>query len=146
MASWCRMDYAPEYVADCREKVARQLVAYGSLAKTVEACGGGASDALAAFEPLFFNDMALVLDQLFTHRSRTAEGKDGNPLNEVRMIADAIVNHSDVFTPDKSIKFQPETSVLGIQFGDEVRLSEGDFTKLADAFFSEIEAKYLCAE
>lgn len=146
MASWCRNDYAPEYVADCREKVGRQLAAYGSLARTVQTSGGDASDALATFEPLFFNDMVLVLEQLFTHRSRTIEGKDGNPLNEVRMLADALVNHNDVFTPDKSIKFKPEASVLGLRFGDEVRLSEADFTKLAEAFFGEIELKYLCAE
>jgi hypothetical protein len=146
MASWCRMDYVPEYVADCRDRVGHQLEAYGSLAKAVQACGGDASDALTTFEPLFFNDMVLVLDQLFTHRSRTIEGKDGNPLNEVRMVADAVVNHNDIFSPDKSIKYSPEAAVLKLQFGDLVRLSEADFTKLAEAFFAEIEIKYLCAE
>jgi hypothetical protein len=32
-------------------------------------------------ETTFFNNMVLLLDYLFVHRLRMAEGKDGDPLN-----------------------------------------------------------------
>ncbi len=40
------------------------------------------------------------------------------------------------------LKLPPEKSLLKIQVGDEVRLTEGDFVRLSKAFLSEIEKKY----
>lgn len=50
----------------------------------------GSAAAIAALEPDFFNHMVLALDDCFPHRSRIIEGKDGNPLNEVRIFCDSI--------------------------------------------------------
>jgi hypothetical protein len=36
--------------------------------------------AVESLEAVFFNDVVLVLDSYFCHRSRTIEGKDGTPL------------------------------------------------------------------
>jgi len=38
--------------------------------------------AIESFEPNFFNNLILVLDNYFCNRSRTKENKNGNPLNE----------------------------------------------------------------
>jgi hypothetical protein len=70
------------------------------------------SAAFESFEPVFFNNMVLILDTYFTHRSRTTEGKDGNPLNEVRVLCNSILENKSVLRADKSIKLKPETSVL----------------------------------
>lgn len=44
----------------------------------------GRDDAvLESFEAVFFNNMVLVLDSYFTHRTRAIEGKDGNPMNRL---------------------------------------------------------------
>jgi hypothetical protein len=51
--------------------------------------------------------------------------------------------HDGRLTADNSIKLNPGTSVLQLEVGDEVRVSEEGFQALADAFFSEIEAKYV---
>jgi hypothetical protein len=40
--------------------------------------------ALDAFEPLFFNNMTLVLDRYFVHRLRMVAGKDGNALKSCK--------------------------------------------------------------
>jgi hypothetical protein len=56
--------------------------------------------------------MVLILDTYFTHRSRTTEGKDSNPLNEVRVLCNSILENKSVLRADKSIKLKPETSVL----------------------------------
>jgi hypothetical protein len=76
------------------------------------------------------------------HRARGLEGKDGNPLNEVRMLCDSILQKDGVITAGKTIKFDPAESVLRLQPGDEIRLSEADFVRLSNAFFAEIAAKF----
>ena len=77
------------------------------------------------------------------HRSRTIEQKDGNPLNEVRVLCNSMMSNDGVVAAEKTIKLNPETSVLGHRVGDEVRLSASDFRRLSDAFFLEIERKFV---
>lgn len=139
--------YSRDYVDACRRRVDTQLAAYRELAAQVatgtDGGQGAGADALAAFEPLFFNSMVVSLDACFVHRIRAVEGKDGNPLNEVRVLAKSLLENAGVLAVDKSIKLKPETSVLGLQTGDEITLGEADFTKLSDAFFTEIEKKFV---
>jgi hypothetical protein len=86
--------------------------------------------------------MVLVLDSFFTHRLRGMEGKDGNPLNEVRVLCSSLVENGGAFGADSTIKMNPATSVLGYEVGDAIRVSQPDFVRLAEAFFAEIEKKY----
>ena len=46
--------------------------------------------AVDAFVPRFFNGLVLQLDYSFVHRTRNLEGKDGNPLNEVRVLCSSL--------------------------------------------------------
>jgi hypothetical protein len=131
--------YPKEYVARCRSRVKRQVAAYQSLQA---ALGPGKAAAASSFEPVFFENMLLALESAFTHRSRTLEGKDGNPLNEVRVLAQSILEHDGRLHPDKSIKLDPDNSVLKLKPGDPVALDAADFTRLAEAFFREIERKF----
>jgi hypothetical protein len=71
------------------------------------------------------------------------ERKDGNPLNEIRVLCDAIMYHNGMMCADKTIKLDPSNSVLKYQIGDEIKLNEADFLLLCQAFFAEIESKYL---
>ncbi len=87
--------------------------------------------------------MVLSLDSHFTHRARALEGKDGNPLNEVRVLCNSLVQNGGVLAADKTIRLKPAASVLGYEVGDEIRLTEAAFVRLAEAFFAEIESKYL---
>jgi hypothetical protein len=48
------------YVDDCRASIDAQLVAYKALKLT----------SAPAFERLFFNNLVVVLDRLFVHRTR----------------------------------------------------------------------------
>jgi hypothetical protein len=64
-----------------------------------------------AFEPVFFNNMALVLEQMFVHRMRGQEGKDGNALNEVRMICNSILLNNKNLQLDSTIKYDQAKSV-----------------------------------
>src|SRR4051794_10245305 len=116
--------YTPDYIEACRANVEAQLAAYAAL---VSATGPDQAAALASFEPLFFNNLTLVLDYAFVHRTRAMEGKDGNPLNEVRMLGNAILSNHAVLAVDKTIKYKPEASVLKLSIGDDVRITEAQF-------------------
>lgn len=138
--------YAQPYIDGCRSRMESQLAAYNALVAAARANQGPRSSAVAAavdsFEPQFFNHLVLVLDGYFAHRSRTLELKDGNPLNEVRMLCNSILQNGGVLAADKTIKFNPATSVSKVRVGDEIRLTETDFIRLFKAYFKEIEAKF----
>jgi hypothetical protein len=127
--------YPKDYVEACRARVAAQLASYRKVldAKALE------SDE---FGRQFFNHMILALDRYFVHRGRTNEGKDGNPLNEVRMLCDAIMENGGRMSANKTIRYKPETSILKFKIGDEIRLNADDFARLSAAFLDEIEKKY----
>lgn len=127
--------YPAEYIEGCRSRIDAELGAWGALSS-----GGGA--AVEAFEPRFFSTMVLDLDRCFVHRTRGMEGKDGNALNEVRMLAESILQHDGVMTADRTIKYKPESSVLGIAIGERIRIDAAGFAALADAFFAELRKRF----
>lgn len=132
-------NYTQEYLDDSRSKISELISAYKKMVAET-GCNGG----LDAFEPLFFNHMVLALDHYFNHRGRTQEKKDGNPLNEVRILCDSIMdNNNKMSDADKTIKYDPEKSVLKYNVGDEIKLNEKNFEALSKAFFTEIEKKFV---
>ena len=112
--------YAEVYVRLTAAKVEEQLAQYAALAKAVKG-NAAAEAALAGFAPGYFNSMILALDHHFMHRMRSAEGKDGNPLNEVRMLSDSIMEHDGVLKENKTIKYKPERAGAGVAVGRRLR-------------------------
>lgn len=139
--------YTQEYIDTCRSRVDMTVAAFenlGSAVKTSEGTDAAPLEfALASFEPAFYNHMILALDGYFGDRARNKEGKDGNPVNEVRMLCSSLLHDNGKLAADKTIKWRPEQSVLGYSVGDEIRLTTADFSRLSKAFFTELESKYL---
>jgi hypothetical protein len=135
--------YRQDYIDECRSQMEAQLAAYKTL---VAAAGRNKAStvrsALESFEALFFNNLTLVLDSYFVNRTRALEGKDGNPLNEVRLLCSSLLSNHGVFCVDKTINYKPETSVLKLRVGNEIRLDEKQFRLLFGAFFSEMQQKF----
>src|SRR5439155_20286970 len=135
--------YPKAYIAACRARVEANLRAYR------REVGQKASKEL---ENRFFNDQVLLLDYMFVHRLSGIEGKDGKPLNEVRVLCNSILLNRGKLQVDRlpgwpnsavaGIKLPPEKSVLKLKAGDEIRLSEADFERLSQAFFAELEKKF----
>ncbi len=135
--------YPKDYIAACRARVEADLRAYRSQV------GKAPSEE---FEARFFNDQVLLLDYMFVHRLTGSEGKDGNPLNEVRVLCNSLLlNHGKVQvdrlpgwpnSASSGMTLPPEKSVLKLKAGDEVRLSESDFVRLSKAFFAELEERF----
>jgi hypothetical protein len=142
-----RKNYTQEEIDQGRAAIGQQLAAYKELAKAVRsgAAGKNVDSAVEAFEALFFNNLTMVMDRYFVHRLAGAdyEGKDGNPLNEVRLIVDSLITNGGALRADKQIKLTPEGSVLKLSVGDTIRLSQADFERLSAAFFDELERRFL---
>ena len=136
--------YSQDYIDACRARVDANLRAYR------KQVGKAPSKE---FEVRYFNDQVLLLDYMFVHRLSGIEGRDGNPLNEVRVLCNSILLNQGKLQVDKlpgwpnsavsSLKLPPEKSLLKLRVGDDVKLNEADFVRLSKAFFAEIEKKYL---
>lgn len=127
--------YRTEYVAACRSGAEAQMAAFRRLMKQ-------APEAAASFAPGYFITQVLALDHFFLHRQRSFEGKDGGPLNELRMLCDSIKENAGVMTKNTTIKYDPAKSVTGIAVGEQIELDDQMFGRLSDAVFDEVGEKY----
>jgi hypothetical protein len=135
--------YPKDYIAGCRARVDAQVAAFHALSgATRRAKSPGPAKALEAAESAFYNNMVIVLEGYFVHRTRGMEGRDGNPLNEVRILAHSMMDNGDRTIGDSNIRMNPARTVLKHAVGDPIALSEADFRLLSAAFFAEIEKKY----
>ena len=140
-----RKDYTREELDNAKTAVNRQLAAYRKLLKALDGATEDATvqSALEAFEPLLFNNMTLVLDRYFVHRIRGVAGKDGNPLNEVELLSDSLMNTGGELRGNNVVKYTRDGSVLKLEPGERIRLCAAQFERLAKAFFAEIEARFV---
>ena len=139
-----RKDYTKEELAHARTAMDQLIAAYKKLAKAIDASSDKkAAAALTTFEPIMFNNLVLALDRYFVHRLRVVTGKDGNPLNEVELLTESLMNNDGVLRGNNVVKFVPDESVLKLDIGDRIELSAAEFERLADAFLAEIEAKFI---
>ena len=121
-----RTGYDRHYVATCRESV-------GAAVEELRRVQAGSAA---------WNQLVPALDRWFGIRNPRVEGRDGNPINEVRMIAESVTEHGSVIVVPKGIKLAAETSVLGFEEGEEISLDGDAFERLFDAFLAEVEEKF----
>src|SRR5438270_6769941 len=108
--------YSKDYIAACRARVDGDLRAYR------KQVGNAPSKE---FESRFFNDQVLLLDYMFVHRLSGIEGKDGNPMNEVRVLCNSLLFNGGKLQVERlpgwpmsavsSLTLPPEKSVLKLK-------------------------------
>ena len=85
--------YSKNYIEGCRPRVDAGLRAYRKQAGKAPS---------REFEHRSFNDQVLLLDyNMFVHRLAGIKGKDGNPLNEVRVLCNSILLNQGKLQVDK---------------------------------------------
>jgi hypothetical protein len=140
-----RKSYTREELDDAHRAIDEQLASCRALAGAAAAAGpdGKLRAALDDFEPVFSTRMVLVLDRFFVHRLRTVTGEDTNPLKEVELLTESLLNNGGVFRSGNVVKWVPEQSVLGLQAGDRIRLTADDLGRPATAFLVELADQFL---
>ncbi len=138
-----RKSYTADEVSHAEAAVEQLLGAYRTLAQASEqAADPRVAKALVDFEPILFNNMTLALDRYFVHRVRVVAGKDSNPLNEVELLAESLMDHDAFLRGNNVLKLVTEQSVLKLKIGDRIRLDVEQFEKLAKAFLADIKRKF----
>lgn len=132
--------FPPDVIATARDRAAATLAGWRRLVDA--ATSPDAAAALHALEPTCFGNALVALDAPFVHRLRAAEGKDGNPLNEVRLLCGALLGGDGVLRAERSIRYDPARAVLGLAVGERVQLRAEQFGRIADAFLDEIARRY----
>jgi hypothetical protein len=126
-----RTTYTSDEVESCRDNCDALIAAWG--ANEVDD---------STLESLVFGQAVVVLHTWFGHRRRELEGGDGNPMNEVRVIADSIVDNDAVLRVEGPITWVPERTVLRLAVGDDVQITANGFERLTAAYLAAIESTY----
>lgn len=128
--------YKKDYVETVRGRIGGSLRAFEALRE-----GVGAETA-AVIEGPYFANLVLALDHYFDHRARGQEGKDGNALNELRMMCNSLMHGDGKLLGDSQIKLDAKKSALGIAVGEPIVIGHAAFARLAEAVFAEIQRRY----
>lgn len=131
--------YPAEYLQACETRMVEQLASYEAL---VAATGPRGDGAARVFGPLFLQHMVLAMDACFIHRCRTLEGRDGNPLNEVRMLCHAMLWRQGLLQAEEGLDYRAEDSVLGLKLGETLWVDLAGMKRLVRAFFAELRQRY----
>ncbi|MEJ2864805.1 hypothetical protein [Actinomycetospora flava] len=93
-------------------------------------------------DPALATALLLALDRRFVHRIRAESGKDTNPVTELELLAESLLDHDGVLTPNKVIRYEPERSVLGLAPGARISPDADAVERLADAFLTELAVRF----
>ncbi len=125
-----RKTYPREYIARCQRDIEAQIAEFNDLPPVT-----------STFASRLAGHLVIVMDACFVNRLRATEGKDGNALNEVRLLAQSLM-YGEAVVDDSTVTWNTEDMVLGLTKGDDLELSISDVDKLQRAFFVAMLDRY----
>lgn len=124
-----RPSHPSDELESCRDNVDALLAAWAA---------NGVEDT--TLESLVFVQALVALDAWFGRRPTGTTGRPGDPVHEVRVIADSVIRNGGTLRVDPDDTWNPAQSVLGLVVGDEVELTADGFERLAAAYLTAVEA------
>ena len=126
-----RTSYTSDEVESCRDSCDALLAAWA--ANDIED---------TTLEAMVFGQAVVVLHTWFAHRDRDLERADGNPIHEVRVVADSVVGNDGILRVEGPSGWDPSHTVLRLAVGDDIELTANRFERLAAAYLAAIETTY----
>lgn len=128
--------YPTEHIERCRLAIRERISAFRA------ATANAKPQQRVTAERLYCRDLVVLLDAWFMHRTRAVEGKDGNPANEVRMLAAGIIHNDGVLEADRTIRYRAAESISNLDIGDPINLTVAQTEQLADAYLETIARRF----
>lgn len=125
-----RQNYPQEYVDYCQQQIESQLAEMREMPPVP-----------TAFAQRLAGHLVIVMDACFSQRVRGVDGTNGNPLDEVRVLSQSLMQGTTVME-DSTIPWKPDQLVLGLAVDDDIELSVKDVDRLQQAFFAEMNDKH----
>lgn len=140
-----KRSYDEDYVAACRARDEAQVAMFHEVSAAARSLDDGADleGSLESLESEYFNNMVIVLEGYFVHRERGVEGGPGTALDEVHALARSLMHNGGTLADDPRVRFEPATPVLALRAGDTISLGAADYRRLSDAYFREIERRFV---
>lgn len=132
----------PAYVASCRERINAQIECYNQLIATAKdeyTTNEALDETIANFEPVFFNNLLLVMESYFDLKAQPDSQHLPGALQEVRLLCSAIRHNHNQLGNGYTTAVDPEQMVLKLAPGSTIRLNETNFITLANAYLNEME-------
>lgn len=131
-----------DHLNACRARVESQVALFREFASAVSRVDDdgerGLEPMLESLESDFLNNLVIVLDAHFA--GVRSEARPLGPVaTEVAALRASLVDGEGELLPEAAARIDEGRSVLGLKAGDSIRLTVQSFSRLADAYFSEIE-------
>lgn len=133
-----------DYVNACRARVESQVAFFrefsGAVSRADDDEERGLEPMLEGLEADYFNNLVIVIDAYFV--GRLPESATAGPVaTEVSALRDSLVEGEGELLPEAAARINEARNVLGLKAGDSIRLTAQSFSRLADAYFGEIERR-----
>jgi hypothetical protein len=132
-----------DYIDTCRARVESQIVAFREFAGAVSRVGTeadpGLESMLESLEYDYFNNMVIVLHAYFADRVNHGPRPPGPIATEVAALRRSLIEGDGALLADDDAPEVP--GVLGLAPGDSIQLTQQSFSRLAGAYFAEIERR-----
>jgi len=92
---------------------------------------------------VFFNNMTLVLERYFVRRVRIVIGKECNPLSEVELICDPLMNNVGILCGNTVIKYIPDQSIVKPNIGDQIHLTAEELDLALSSVLCRVAGRFL---
>lgn len=133
-----------DYIDTCRARVESQIVAFREFAAAVSRVGiedhPGLESMLESLEYDYFNNLVIVLHAYFADRVDDHVRRPGPIATEVALLRRSLIEGDGALLGDDD---EAEAKgLLGLAPGDSIQLTQHRFSRLAGAYFAEMERRH----